>query len=204
MAQKSKRQLRRERIQGQQSRQVWITRLAAGALVVFLIFAVGSIIGVLRSAGREAVGEEVEIMESINHVDDGTDVEYSTNPPTSGEHYNVPMPAGFYNEGDVGVAFPESHIVHSLEHGYVVFWYNCEALTDAECQQMKTAIMAIMEEYGNTELIAFPWPGMDEPLVMTSWGQMLRFDSHDFDVDAASNFVEVNRNHPRSPEPNAT
>ena len=29
--------------------------------------------------------------------------------------------------------FPEGYLVHNLEHGYAIFWYNCDLLSAEEC-----------------------------------------------------------------------
>jgi hypothetical protein len=45
---------------------------------------------------------------------------YTVNPPAGGDHDAVPSPAGFY---DLANAPSDAHLVHSLEHGFVVVWY---------------------------------------------------------------------------------
>lgn len=57
------------------------------------------------------------------HVPDGTKVEYNSNPPTSGSHYADWTRAGVYDK-----SISDGHLIHSLEHGYVVVSYNCEKL----------------------------------------------------------------------------
>ncbi|MCH7663264.1 MAG: DUF3105 domain-containing protein, partial [Chloroflexi bacterium] len=112
------------------------------------------------------------------------------------------LPAGFYNVEDVPpVQFLESHIVHSLEHGYVVFWYNCSNLSLVACEQLKSQIAAVLSEIGSQKAIVFPWNTIEEPLVMTSWAKILRFPT--FDADLAADFVLANRSKPPAPEPNA-
>lgn len=59
------------------------------------------------------------------HVDQGTAIEWSTNPPTSGPHY--PIWAKWDRQ------FPSltrGNWVHNLEHGGVVFAYRCDAGCD--------------------------------------------------------------------------
>jgi hypothetical protein len=97
------------------------------------------------------------------------------------------------------VAFPEGYIVHNLEHGYVVFWYNCDLLSESECSTLKSEIRTVIDEFDGVKLIAFPWSSLDVPLAMTSWDRIFRFDS--FDPQTAAAFVRANRN--QSPEPNA-
>lgn len=50
------------------------------------------------------------------HVDG--DVEYETNPPTSGSHNPVPLDWGVYDEDQ-----PTEKFVHNLEHGHIVIAY---------------------------------------------------------------------------------
>jgi hypothetical protein len=149
---------------------------------------------------RPAVGEEVEIMADFSHVPEGTDPgPYNTNPPTSGKHYPNSYPAGFYEEADPDVAYPEGFLVHSLEHGYIIFWYNCNLLSDEACTQLKTDIRGVMDRAGNFKVIAHPWDSLEIPLVLTSWGRLLNMEN--FDSNKAYDFVVRNRN--KAPEPNA-
>jgi hypothetical protein len=57
---------------------------------------------------------------SALHVTQCTDINYSTNPPSGGQHYGVWAAFQAYD-----FALPAGYLVHSLEHGAVVFWYNC-------------------------------------------------------------------------------
>jgi hypothetical protein len=89
--------------------------------------------------------------------------------------------------------------VHNLEHGYVIFWYNCRRLDQAACDEMKSEIQAVMNEFDGVKLIAFPWDSIDTPIVLTSWGQMQPMER--FDEAQARSFIRRNRYH--APEPNA-
>jgi hypothetical protein len=113
-------------------------------------------------------------------------------------HFETSYKAGFFNEDDVaGLAdYPEGYLVHSLEHGYVIFWYNCQ-VAGVDCPALKQAIQQVMDDHGGTKLIAFPWPDMEVPLAMTSWGRLLKFDIPDPDLMAQ--FVQRNRY--QAPEP---
>ena len=58
-----------------------------------------------------------------NHVEDGTKETYKTVPPSYGAHWGAPaFPAReFYTAGDR----PEmEQLVHNMEHGYTVVWYD--------------------------------------------------------------------------------
>lgn len=70
-----------------------------------------------------------------------THVKYSTNPPTSGRHYQIPAQDGIY-----GDAPQDEELVHGMEHGRVIFWVkpsipeeqraNIRALVDDDSYQM--------------------------------------------------------------------
>ena len=77
----------------------------------------------MAEAGCDDVENHEE--EGANHVDG--DVEYETSPPTSGDHYETPADAGFYPD-----AVPEETLVHNLEHGQIVIWYDPEASTQTK------------------------------------------------------------------------
>lgn len=55
------------------------------------------------------------------HVPAGEIVDYNSNPPTSGSHYEDWIRAGVYESPK-----DDRNLVHSLEHGYVVISYNCD------------------------------------------------------------------------------
>lgn len=57
------------------------------------------------------------------HVPDGTKVQYNSNPPTSGSHFADWTRAGVYEQ-----PISDGHLIHALEHGYVVISYNCMKL----------------------------------------------------------------------------
>lgn len=56
------------------------------------------------------------------HVSIGEKVDYNSNPPTSGPHYEEWIRAGVYE-----IPKDDRNLVHSLEHGYVIMHYNCSA-----------------------------------------------------------------------------
>lgn len=55
------------------------------------------------------------------HVPLNEKVEYNSNPPTSGKHYEEWVRSGVYSEQK-----DDGNLVHSLEHGYVIMSYNCD------------------------------------------------------------------------------
>lgn len=173
---------------------IWVgVGVAVLAIVAFLLW----------NAFRPASGEAVPVMANAgDHVPEGADPgPFNSDPPTSGRHYAQEFTAGFYDESstEAQLDYPEGYLIHNLEHGYSIFWYNCNLLDEADCEDLKSQVKGVMDDVNGFKVIAFPRDSIDTPLVMTSWGQLQRFES--FDADLARNFIRANRN--RAPEPNA-
>ena len=193
---------KREQIKERQRKQKIRSNLAWGAAGLVVVAFIGFFL--FQAAGQPStLGDQVAVpADYINHVEEGTDPgPFPSDPPAGGSHYANEFDAGFYDEASpqAQVAYPAGYLGHNLEHGYVIFWYNCENLNERDCSTMKADIQSVMDDLGGTKLIAFPWPSMDVPAAMTSWGRLLRFDS--FDPEVAAAFVKANLN--KSPEPNA-
>lgn len=77
-------------------------------------------------------GELIEDM-GREHIPDGQIVEYNSNPPTSGPHYEEWTRPGIYEK-----PISDGHLIHSLEHGYVIISYNCEGLEDTSFSLVRT------------------------------------------------------------------
>lgn len=152
---------------------------------------------------RPAAGEEVPVMsDALDHVATGADPgPLNSDPPTSGPHYAQSFDPGFYRASDseAKVDYPEGYLLHNLEHGYVIFWYNCTLVDEPACERLMGQIQSVMEGHSNKKLIAFPWRTTEHPLVMTTWGQKQEFDR--FDDELVQKFIR--RNYQQAPEPNA-
>lgn len=194
MSKQSRSEIRRERMRRERRKSVLIWSSLGG--VVLLVVGL-----MVWNAVRPAAGESIPV-ESADHVPDGTDPgPYSTDPPTGGQHYATSLSAGFFDEEDLAELppYPEGYLVHNLEHGYVIFWYDCSELTDKTCEQLKQEIQDTMDRADNFKVIAFPWESIEVPVVLTSWGQLQEFEN--FNTRQAMQFVNANRN--RAPEPQA-
>jgi hypothetical protein len=150
------------------------------------------------ASAKPATGEAIPIMPNTYHIPEGTDPNpYNSNPPSSGIHYPIDLKPGFYEENIY--QYPEGYLVHNLEHGYVIFWYNCSLLSAQDCENLKTSIKDVMAESKAVKLIAYPWDKTSVPLAMTSWGRL--FNMPQFDRKTALDFIHRNLN--QAPEPNA-
>jgi hypothetical protein len=92
------------------------------------------------------------------HVPDGQAIFYPDSPPAFGEHYGTPDPMTrkLYTEGDR----PElGTLVHNLEHGYTILWYDETVADDTE--QMNE-LRGIADKFAGTSNFRFkfkavPW-----------------------------------------------
>lgn len=103
-----------------------------------------------------------------NHVDVGTPVDYTTAPPAFGPHWNqsgvapAPFAKKFYTADDR----PELEaLVHNLEHGYTILWYDSTIADDSEAMDQVRAIADKFDASGDNfrdKFIAAPWTSDDE------------------------------------------
>lgn len=97
-----------------------------------------------------------------DHVEEGTPVEYETNPPTAGPHAGSPGPTGFFDTPQEA-----EHLVHNMEHGQIVLWYD-----PAAPQQVKDDLEAIVEKQSATT-VATPYEGLEDyNFYMTAWNKL--------------------------------
>jgi hypothetical protein len=196
---KTSRQTKRETQKKKRKQQKILVYVGWGlgitAVVVIIIFLASK----LPNSGG-LMGDAVAIPSRAHVSTDTPPGPYNSNPPAGGSHYASDFQEKFYQESDLATLpkYPVGYLVHSLEHGYVIFWYNCQA-SNVNCSNLKQTIQNVMNETGNTKLIAFPWSDMDVPLAMTSWGRILKFTEPD--PALMKQFVERNRY--QAPEPNA-
>jgi flagellar basal body-associated protein FliL len=191
MSSKTKREERRKKNQ----RQKTTNTLIWSAIGVAVLAVVGFVVW---QGVKPAAGQSFPIMVSSPHIDTDTDPgTYNSDPPTSGPHYAEEARAGFHDTNSY--KYPAGYLVHNLEHGYIIFWYNCAILDDSTCAQLKTQLRTVIDDVGEVKVIAYPWPSLDVPVVATSWGRMQKFES--FDVNQAKAFYQANLN--KAPEPDA-
>ena len=199
MSTKSKKSSRRERRREQRAQQERKSRLIRTAAIAAVVLG-AAYVGFLLF--RPTMGQVVETTGEANHIPETSPPpQYSTNPPTSGPHYATTLQAGFYDQNSQPVLtqpFAIANLVHNLEHGYVIFWYNCGILGD-ECEPTKASLRTLFEDVNTLKVIAWPLPNTDYPVVATSWGRILPMETYDAGV--AAEFIQRNRNH--APESNA-
>lgn len=88
------------------------------ALVALVI--VGGGVFLFKSANKPLPGQAIAQL-GRDHITDISEITYSSDPPTSGPHFPVWAKRGVYDR-----VISDGHLIHSMEHGYVVISYNCE------------------------------------------------------------------------------
>lgn len=167
-----------------------------GALVVAFA-AIGYTLWQNRSAAtaeRKAWETELAQVQSFpaepaDHVAPGTAVQYLTQPPTSGPHYDSTAPSGMHDR-DVDARL----LVHNLEHGHIVIYYDKQALS----QEALGRLRQLTSQYrGHWDaVLAVPGGDSDAPIVLTAWTKMLRLK--EYRPAAVDAFVDAYRG--RGPE----
>jgi hypothetical protein len=95
------------------------------------------------------------------HKPIGTRIHYPDSPPADGPHYPTPAPFGrtFYTADDR----PQlEYLVHNLEHGYTLLWYDPSVADDKDSLAEVRAIASKFEGNKLTDkFIAVPWTAAD-------------------------------------------
>ncbi len=122
------------------------------------------------------------------HQDLCAPISYDTNPPSGGPHYF--RWAAFQN---YDFAVPEGFLVHSLEHGTIVYWYNCGA---EGCRAEVAAAEAMIDglpvdpacagQGAERRVILTPSETLTTRWAASAWGWTLRADC--FDAAVFENF----------------
>jgi len=109
---------------------------------------------------------------------------YDTNPPSGGSHYAI-WPAFQRYDFPLAAGF----VVHALEHGAVVFWYNCPEGCADEVSEVEAFIAGLPEDpLCGTErrVVLVPYPELATRWGVSAWGFALTADC--FDSEAFSQF----------------
>jgi len=110
--------------------------------------------------------------EGRDHIWPDHPVEYQTMPPASGPHFPDPTAPGFYTERP---AF--GYLVHSLEHGSVVIYYDPAQLSP----EIEGSLRAFIKANSDPEIgiVAVPDADFKYPFILTAWDKMLKLDKYD-------------------------
>jgi hypothetical protein len=176
--------------------------LAAGAIVVVLVL--------FLNAGASPAAGAAQPNDGSTHVNDGSSCRespascgvsgnpYSSLPATSGPHWGNPSNWGVYTSPAA-----ESQLIHNLEHGGIVIWYDPEQLDAEGVRALSDYVTAQVASgvSGRYKFILSPWAASDPlpaPVVVTAWRYLIELETAD--TDAIAEFAR--QRYGRSPEPN--
>lgn len=134
---------------------------------------------------------QTQPLEAAVHVPEGTVITYSTNPPSSGSHY--PIWANF-KEYDHPVA--DGYLVHSMEHGAVVIFYDCDPNACVAPPGVLDALRAVRNAAPTdpscdpsirVRVILAPRPDNDVAVAAAAWGATYKADC--VDAPSLSKFI---------------
>lgn len=137
--------------------------------------------------------------ETAGHV--SADVDYeaagNTNPPVGGPHWSGscgtdpseapaicgPAPWGIYRE-----PWEPETLVHNMEHGGAVLWYNTS--DDALVSELEDVIRDLL---GDLDLIVIaPYLDMEEETIaLTSWGRIDKFPVDEYSEERVNDFMKT-------------
>ena len=151
----------------------------------------------------EAAGCELEQHKGSGTQDHTTSidekVDYDTNPPTTGRHFQIPAEDGAYGE-----APPDETVVHALEHGRVVVWFKPRLPED-----QRADLKAWFDKDEGFQTLLVPRRDMPYQIAVSAWngeptpngtGRLMTCEEvTDKTWDALQAFADEHRS--RGPEP---
>lgn len=172
------------------------TNLMLVGVGVLIVVLVGLVI-YLNIRSTLPMGEEETLPTLGNtHIEQGaiSPIEYNSTPPTSGPHYGGLVPRGVYRA-------PQRYeqLIHNLEDGDVVIYYQCPE----GCPDLVDQLESFVQPYLNQDrqLVVLPndptWTDsgsvplhkdMGARIALTAWQRLDKFD--EFDADRIRQFVE--------------
>ena len=194
LTRKEKRALKRTEKQEKRNQETGKRSIKKTALLTLCILAIAGAAGAFFLFAPERQAPRPDFSQAITdegraHVSEGTDVQYQSNPPTSGDHWAEPLADGIYD-----IEKPDEAIVHSLEHGRVWISYK-PSIPD----QTKKALEDLLKKYNGTVLT--PRSANNTDIALAAWDRLDAFNLNadgTFDESRITDFIKRWRN--KAPE----
>jgi hypothetical protein len=167
--------------------------LLVGVVVLALLFLFG---GGGNGDGGGALGRHVPLDGRL-HIPEGQQgSHYSSIPGVSGDHWSSadsPAPWGIKTTAE-----PQERMIHNLEHGGIVIWYQPAKLDAAGVAALTTFVNQQITT-SQFKVILTPWAGADfgHPVAVTAWTWLLYLDTPD--TGAVRTFLDAH--YGQAPEP---
>jgi hypothetical protein len=111
--------------------------------------------------------------EGGGHLPEGSDIEWTNNPPHSGPHY-----PSWETKGEHTDPVARGNWVHNLEHGWIVFVYNCPS----DCEAELDVLREVVDMRPGASILITPDPLLDGPrFAALSWTWVHEFDAPELD-----------------------
>lgn len=156
-----------------------LTYLVAGAAALFALL-IGLIIFVSIQRSQPIAGEVTVATLGNTHIspDRVVDVTYNSAPPTSGPHFGSLAEWGIYTD-----PVPYQVLLHNLEDGGVVLYYQCPQGCSEEVEQLTTLVQGYLDV--GKRLVLAPndpaWSSggashadMETRFALTAWNRILK------------------------------
>ncbi len=168
--------------------------LIAGGVALFVI--VGLVIYANMRATTPSGDEKVMPTQGNTHIQQGSasPIEYNTTPPTSGPHYPGLASWAVYDE-----PIRYEQVVHNMEDGGVIVYYQCEE----KCPQLQKQLKDVVQPFidSGRHVLMMPndpnWTAfgaqpahrdMEARIAVTAWQRLDKFD--EFDAERIRAFIE--------------
>jgi hypothetical protein len=147
-----------------------------------------------QDPSQQIQGVVTKQFEAAGHVTREQEVAYQASPPFGGPHEGIWAACN-------GVVYEQAvrneNMVHSLEHGAVWFAYNPDLISGDALASLRERVE------GQSYLMLSPYPGLDAPISLQSWGHQLKVKSaSDPRIDQFITALRFNQY--TTPEPGAT
>ena len=154
------------------------------AVIIAAAFGVYKLLGEGGNQTGPKPGVFFEV-QSRDHIAVGSQhLEYNSNPPTGGWHYNTPAQTGIYDK-----ELPDEQLIHNLEHSHVWISYRPDLLNNTDIERL----VSLAKRYG-PKIIMTPRSKNPGAISIVAWQYLISFDKvDDENLRVMDNFIKVYR-----------
>lgn len=134
----------------------------------------------LPERGDEQYIQDVEQFGSQGTEHVRGEVDYERIPPLSGPHHGGVVNAGYYEQRQ-----STEKLVHSLEHGAVVIYYDPDVITEEARSDLQQRASTHTGTWTSVIVVPSIQEEPDAPYTLTAWQHRLRLDEYDSDAVTA-------------------
>ncbi|HEY8373894.1 MAG TPA: DUF3105 domain-containing protein [Pseudonocardiaceae bacterium] len=138
-----------------------------------------------RDPSTQIPGIVIQEYQGQRHVTPDQRVAYDQSPPFGGPHdsYWAACNGMVYEQ-----AIRTENVIHSLEHGAVWITYNPDQVSGEALEKLRKRVE------NQPYMLMSPYPGLDKPISLQSWGHQLKVESAD--DERIDQFIRALRSNP--------